>query len=269
MLSKYTRTDQTDWDEFLPMCLLAYRTTPASESTELSPFQILYGRDPKLPVERMMVPPQDLSNSVQEHVERIMAKVRLYQQQAKENVAKHNQKMKERYDRDGNSDTFQVGDTVWLYVPKCPPNLSRKLVHKWHGPYRIIEKPKEIHCFLRSCDSNKLLPVPVHVNRLKRAFERNLRPADEIENELDDELEQTLDPTDLPTDSFEEIEVDGNEEFWPVEKIIRGRKKGENIEYLVNWRGCSAKDNSWVPAEHLNDQARDYLTKNKIHVSGK
>ena len=134
MLSKYVSTDRSDWDELVPMCLFAYRTT---ESTELSPFQIIYGREPKLPIEcnNMFTPPQDLSSSVQEHMEKVMAKGRLYQTIANENAAKHHAKIKEHYDKTTNDADFKVGDKVWLYVPHTPPGLSKKFIHKWHGPY--------------------------------------------------------------------------------------------------------------------------------------
>ncbi|KAE8907220.1 hypothetical protein PF003_g9233 [Phytophthora fragariae] len=34
---------------------------------------------------------------------------------------------------------FEMGDAVWLYIPKVQTGLSRKLAHMWHGPFRIDE----------------------------------------------------------------------------------------------------------------------------------
>ena len=268
MLSKYVSTDQSDWDELLPMCLFAYRTTHCTESTELSPFQIIYGREPKLPIERMLTPPQDLSSSVQEHVEKVMAKVRLYQTIANENAAKHHAKMKERYDKTTNDVDFKVGDKVWLYVPHTPPGLSKKFIHKWHGPYRIIEEQNEVHYFLRNCDNNKLLPTPVHVNRLKRAYARALRPVQDINDDHIDYIDLT--ESDLPHDSFDAEESDEHDnEFWPIDKLIKGRRRKDKLEYLVKWKGCTAKDNSWVSYDDLNDEAIKYLANNNVPITGK
>lgn len=269
MLSKYVNSEQSDWDELLPMCLFAYRTTTATESTELSPFQIIYGREPRLPIEQMLTVPRDLSKSVQEHIERVMTKVRQYQTIANENAAKHHAKMKERHDKTANNVDFNVGDLVWLYVPVTPPGLSRKLIHKWHGPYRIIQRQNDVHFFLRNCDNNKLLPTPVNVNRLKRAYVRELRPAQE--NDINPGNEIDLTENDLPQDSFEnDTEKDTEDtEFWPIEKLIKGRWRKDRLEYLVKWKGCTSKDNSWIAYDDLNDEAREYIEENDIQITGK
>jgi transposase InsO family protein len=46
-----------DWDVWLPEALLAIRSTPAS-GTKMSPFRLLYGRDPILPIDNALLYPQ-------------------------------------------------------------------------------------------------------------------------------------------------------------------------------------------------------------------
>ena len=48
MLSKVVNKGGRDWDELLGPVLLAYRATPHA-SSGMSPFYLLYGRDPQLP----------------------------------------------------------------------------------------------------------------------------------------------------------------------------------------------------------------------------
>jgi len=48
MLAKVVDKGGRNWDRQLGAVLLAYRATPHS-STEMSPFYLLYGRDPQLP----------------------------------------------------------------------------------------------------------------------------------------------------------------------------------------------------------------------------
>ena len=70
-LSKYISSDQKHWDEHLPSVLLAYRVSP-SEVTGDSPFFLLYGREPRLPMDVSLLPPKDLSASIAEHRARVV-----------------------------------------------------------------------------------------------------------------------------------------------------------------------------------------------------
>lgn len=70
-LSQYVSSDQKDWDEHLPSVLLVYRVSP-SEVTGDSPFFLLYGREPRLPMDVSLLPPKDLSASIAEHRARVV-----------------------------------------------------------------------------------------------------------------------------------------------------------------------------------------------------
>lgn len=48
MLSHYVRADQKDWDQWIPYCMFAYNTAK-HESTDETPFYLLYGRNADLP----------------------------------------------------------------------------------------------------------------------------------------------------------------------------------------------------------------------------
>ena len=55
-LTMYVSANQRNWDEFLSSILFAYRTSP-SASTGDSPFYLLYGREPRFPVDIKLLPP--------------------------------------------------------------------------------------------------------------------------------------------------------------------------------------------------------------------
>ena len=53
MLSKYVDKHGRDWDNYLPYLQYAYRVS-AQESTKESPFFLLYGRDPRQPIDEAL-----------------------------------------------------------------------------------------------------------------------------------------------------------------------------------------------------------------------
>ena len=53
MLTHYTNSSQTDWDEYLPYILLAYRTTP-HHTLKQTPFYMLYGRNVRFPFDTLI-----------------------------------------------------------------------------------------------------------------------------------------------------------------------------------------------------------------------
>ena len=54
-LSMFVAKDQKDWDEYIPFILFAHRTSNC-EAIGDSPFYVLYGREPRLPVDVKLLP---------------------------------------------------------------------------------------------------------------------------------------------------------------------------------------------------------------------
>ena len=50
MLVKFIEESKTTWDEILDTCTFAYNTAE-HESTKFSPFELMFGRKPLLPVD--------------------------------------------------------------------------------------------------------------------------------------------------------------------------------------------------------------------------
>ena len=55
-LRAYCKPDQSDWHELLPSIMLAFRTTPATQSTGLSPYFVLFGKECTLPIDTAIMP---------------------------------------------------------------------------------------------------------------------------------------------------------------------------------------------------------------------
>ena len=208
-----------------------------------------------------------------------MEKVELAQNIAKENIQRSQQKMKDYYDQQAKKPVFEIGQRVWIYTPKTKKGLSKKLLHNWFGPYRIVEQSSPVHFRLRT-DTNKKVTFAVHANRMKAFIDPDLRPIDPPL--LDDPSEPYLDETDLPNDSFEkelpvtssekddrssctkqaispsqslpqQVTID-NQTVFRAEKILKSRKRKGKRQYLVKWFGYPNNQSTWEPEENILDK---------------
>ena len=269
-LSMYVSCDQKDWDQHIPSVLFAYRVTP-SESTGDSPFYLLYGRECVTPPDVALFPPVELSSSIDEHRRRIVSQIEEAQQIARDNIQKTQQKMKYLYDRNAENPDFQVGQRVWVFTPLRRKGLPPKLMHRWHGPFRIGKKLSEVHFLLRTLDNN-LVTTTFHANRMKAYHEPDDRPI--LPPDIDNS-EPYLRDEDLPPDSFDtgpysttteetaqiepstQISDDASpndqSDIYQVEKVLRKRKRRGKTEYLVKWAGYSNRYNSWEPEGNFVD----------------
>ena len=281
-LSMYVAKNQKDWDEYIPLILFAHRTS-VLEAIGDSPFYVLYGREPRLPIDVKLLPtaPDDLTKSIFEHRKRIVEKVELAQNLAKENLQRSQQKMKDYYDQKSKQPTFEVGQRVWIYTPKTKKGLSRKLLHNWFGPYRIVEKSSPVHFRLRT-ETNKKVTFAVHANRMKPFFDPDERP---IDPPLDDDPSfPYLDEADIPTEDFESEVVDlpvqsdsqssspvpvpvqldpqsnasqvtvDDQSIFNAEKLLKRRKKNSKIQYLVKWANYPESQSTWEPEDNILDK---------------
>lgn len=107
-LSQYVSSDQNDWDEHLHSVLLAYRVSP-SEVTGDSPFFLLYGREPRLPMDVSLFPPQNLSASIAEHRAGVVEHLETAQEIARANIQRAQQRMKFLYDQSSNFPEYDLG----------------------------------------------------------------------------------------------------------------------------------------------------------------
>ena len=139
MIAKSVDVFGTDWDEYLPHLLFAYRTKP-HDSTGESPFYLLYGRDARIPTESALsakrTPYQvDIDDYRSELVHGLSEAWRI----AKDSVAKAQKRQKRAYDRHSRPKTFREGDRVMVYMPVEQTGKNRKLSRPYFGPYRVLE----------------------------------------------------------------------------------------------------------------------------------
>ena len=165
-LATVIKPDQSDWDDLIDDCLLAYRVT-INHTIQETPFFLLYGRDALLPAD--MVFGGDIVNVNYDSDDLIDYKVKLLERLrvAYETAEmKRDLKMnyfKEHYDLKHKDVSFQEGSKVLVYWPVPKKGYTQKLLPKWKGPYKVIKRLSPITYRIEKDKK----PLTVHVQRLK------------------------------------------------------------------------------------------------------
>ena len=96
MLAETVEKSGWDWDTHLPFVLFAYRAS-LQESTQESPFFLMYGRDPQLPTEGIDPPaPQRREIDIDNYKSKVAQSMQEAWDLARESIRK-SQKMQTRY----------------------------------------------------------------------------------------------------------------------------------------------------------------------------
>ena len=67
-LRTYVNRDQTNWHEILPGILMKYRMSPSTQSSDISPYQILNGKEMYIPFDTLLIPKDGMNQDAKTHV---------------------------------------------------------------------------------------------------------------------------------------------------------------------------------------------------------
>ena len=164
MLSTVVAENQADWDTHLPILLMAYRTA-IHGNTGFTPFHILFGRSPKLPVDTILQGPAEDEPGSYPHYITDLKKVHHTFRQVRESSTQAHVKQKMQYDKKTHEFHLRIGELVYLHTPAVKQGLSRKLCSPWTGPYTIVDRISRYNVRIQLVGGRKNLVV--HINRLK------------------------------------------------------------------------------------------------------
>lgn len=184
---------KTDWEEWLPVVLWMYRIS-TNETTGLSPYNMLYGREPRLPVEVQLGINANVAHYGDEREYAHALYERVQNAYAMARNAQLQQKAKDRARRDQGrnavpEDDMPPGSWVMFWEPELkPPKHStdnedvaaaklktpKKVEYKYRGPFMVKSR-----C---SCGLHRIIVhtqrqclVKANVNRL-----RTFTPYDDV-----------------------------------------------------------------------------------------
>ena len=170
MLKKLCADQPKEWHRFLDALLFAYREVP-QESTGFAPFELMYGRPVRGPMNILReiwsadnTEPEVLSSYryVVDLRERLDKTFNLVKQE----MTKTQNKYKANYDRHKvKQRQFQPGDFVLLLLPTD----NNKLLMQWKGPFKVVEAVGPVDYKININGKMKLM----HANLLKKYHMRD------------------------------------------------------------------------------------------------
>ncbi|MHB1799638.1 MAG: reverse transcriptase family protein [Vulcanimicrobiaceae bacterium] len=174
MLSKFLKKNFANWDELIPYVLFAYRTS-LQESTLETPFFLVYGRDPIVPIDVALRYQNMGPSDPHEYRTKLVQRAEMARQLALEQIQKAQMKYQEQYKKIGTPREFEEGDQVWIYSPVIKQGQPRKFASCWLGPFRIIEKRSPLNYVCRR-NGGKRDVLTVHIARMKKFIDPLERP---------------------------------------------------------------------------------------------
>jgi hypothetical protein len=241
-LRAYCNYQQDDWSEWLSMAEFAFNAV-TSAFIGLFAFMANYGFEPRMSFE---------SSDSTDSRERLSARERVLTQKA-ENIAEkmrdiwdftkktlaNAQKIQKKYADKKRKDSpeYKIDDMVWLSTKNIKTERpSRKLDHKWIGPYKV-KKILKGACQLDLPSSMKIHDT-FHTSLLRSA--------------PNDPLTGQIQPPPPP------IVVEDEEEEYEVDDILDSRYHYSKLQYKVAWTG-HPPDRAWYSAENFQDHSKEIL----------
>ena len=139
MLKKMIQKHPKQWHRHIPPLLFAIRELPNS-STGFSPFQLLFGRHPRGPIDFLAdnwleSENENEAKNVCEYVYDLKNSIAEMCEIAHDSVNDSGMVSKMYRDRKCKPRSFQVGDEVLIFLP----STSNKLLMTWKGPYKVVK----------------------------------------------------------------------------------------------------------------------------------
>ena len=226
-LRAFCNEHQDDWDDYLDMLELGFNSTTQS-STQHSPFELLYGMKPRLPVDVALAPIAPKNPAAIDRAERMQSALRF----ARSHLLDAQQRQAKNADRHRRHAAFAVGDAALLSTDGLQlRNGGSKLCSRFIGPFEVIE--------VVNANAYKL-KLPPQLQALHPTFNiEKLKPYRDGRRSFPSRPQQY----DRPPPA---IDADSNgDSEWAVDRIVAQRKRGRVVEFLVAWKGYPPEENTW------------------------
>ena len=164
LMAKTVADHQKDWDDCLPLVMMAYRSSQ-HEATGYAPSELMMGRQMILPVDLLMGCSGTPQSSYPEFTEKLQDRMAYTHELARKRLKVKTDRNKRAYDTRKAGEGHTLGDAVWLHTKKRKKGISPKLQRSWTGPFYVLDVLSDVT--YRIQETPKTKPKVVHFNRLK------------------------------------------------------------------------------------------------------
>ena len=256
-LRTYVSDDQENWPSILPGILMAFRNTPADNSTEFSPYFLMFGQNMRTPLDVAIqgnIP--NVTPNFRTDLKSFLENVQLSRHIANENMERHLEINRNRFDNKARDQPFQVGQYVWLFNPAVPVGYSNKLRQKWCGPYTISEVLDNNRYRIRHYQTQLESPTLINGARLKPARLHNESAIREYCDRLQRQQHIPVIPDRDHRQTINNDEADENDQevrqtpLPPIDKVIDLARNNKGKWYKVTFQGQTGT--KWVQDGFFN-----------------
>ena len=167
ILASFVSEHSADWDEWLAQAVFAYNTS-VHESTGISPYEMVFGRPARMPIEVELGVPLRKPTSQSDYSQSVRKALVHSNQLAQRNLATARSRQALHYDNRSKRDwtPYEPGQTVWLWRPK-----PWKFGKRWTGPYKVLVRNGVTYRLISSVGKtlvahhNLLKPCPIPMDK--------------------------------------------------------------------------------------------------------
>ena len=147
-----------DWDALLPEIQFAMNITPDDSAPSLSPFQLVFGRKPRMSAKDItfpsrIVPPPIRPEQHAPYVASLTKKLQSLRLTALDKQLERKEKLRVNHDRNRSASTDHAprrGDIVYVHAPTT---TAQKLTMKWSPPCHLVISASHNTCVTRPLTS--------------------------------------------------------------------------------------------------------------------
>ena len=236
-LRSFCNDHQDDWDDILPMLELGFNTA-VQASTQRSPYELLYGQQPRTPLDVALDPLLSRVPAAKERADRLREGFEF----ARGKLVQAQQRQARNADRHRRLVQLAVGDEVLLSTDGLQlRGQNNKLCSPFVGPFAITEVVNANAFRLELPPQMEALHPVFNISRLKPYVSSS--PAFALRPQRFDRP-----PPEAQADS-------NGDALWQVERVLACKKVGRGKRYLVAWKGYPPEENTWEPHASISHTA--------------